>query len=270
MALRTPTSMIDTHTHIFSQEFDADRPQVVERAVRAGVSAMLLPNEDAGSLGRLQRTVADYPAVCHALVGLHPTSVGADYPDQLDRIFSASAGIDSPVGIGEIGLDLYWDASAIGLQTEALEAQLSMAAERGLPVSVHCRDAMEPMLEVLGRFGRGRLRGVMHCFSGTEADAARIVALQPDFLFGVGGVLTFRKSTLPGVVAALGLDRIVLETDAPYLAPVPMRGRRNEPAFIAHVRDALAAICGCSPDEVDRRTTDNALQMFNLPNSENT
>lgn len=199
-------------------------------------------------------------------VGLHPTEVAPEsWRDNLERITDElTSHVGEYVAVGEMGLDLYWDKSLLGLQLEAAEAQLDLAERAGIPAVVHCRDAMPQMLDLMDARG-GRLpQMVFHCFSGTANDVAALRRRQADVKFGIGGVLTFKKSLLPEVVPAIGLDHILLETDAPWLAPVPMRGKRNESAYVPYVAGRLAEIFGVGIDEVDRRTTLAARTFFKL------
>ncbi len=259
-------NLIDTHTHIFDEAFDGDREQVVARAAGAGVAAMLCPAIDPGSNGRLHALCDRWPDRCFPMMGLHPTSVN-DNPDwrvDLETVLDElKAGTHSYVGVGEIGLDLHWSREWIGPQREAFAAQIEAALSLGLPVSLHIRDAWPEALDLLrGYRGRG-LHGVLHAFSGTTEDAAEAMEAG-DFLLGVGGVVTFRKSLLPELLTGIPLERMVLETDAPYLAPVPMRGKRNEPAFVTYVCEAVARIKGVDTECAAEATSASARRMFGL------
>lgn len=254
--------LIDTHAHLFLEEFDADRPQVVERARQAGVAHIFLPNIDSTTLAPLLDMCEAYPGYCHPLVGLHPTSVDERYEAELDAVRRQLDARTDFVGIGEIGLDFYWDTTYEAQQRRALDAQLQLALAYGLPVVIHCRKAFEALCQVLEPYRHTPLRGILHCFAGTTDEARRILRDFPGFLLGIGGVVTFKKSPLPEVVRTLPPDRVVLETDAPYLAPVPHRGRRNESAY---VRDTLLKVADCwgmPPDEVAEQTSANALALF--------
>lgn len=252
--------MIDTHSHIYSAEFDNDRPQVMQRAIEAGVTHIVLPNENLESVQRLLDTQVQWPDHISLAVGLHPEEVRDDWSDVLDRMEPILVR-HSWAAIGEVGIDLYWDKTWRHQQMQALERQLGWCVDRRLPFIIHCREALDEVLDVLGQF-RGQMpQGVFHCFTGTphEVDRIRLVG---DFYFGIGGVLTFKKSTLPEALPVIGLDRIVLETDSPYMAPVPHRGQRNESAYVADVARCMATHLGTDLGEVDRVTTDNALRLF--------
>lgn len=261
--------LTDTHSHIYAEEFDADRDDVVARAEQAGVGLILLPAIDKESYDRQEALAASRPDLFRQMMGLHPTSVGEDNRSDLelahDKLFSNP---DKYIGIGEVGLDFYWDTTYRRQQIEALEQQTGWAQELGKPIVLHLRngkdggadtDAYAEVFRLLERCAY-RGRGIMHCFSGTMADAERAAEL--GFLIGIGGSLTYKKSTLPDIVRALPLENIVLETDSPYLAPVPYRGRRNESAYVSLVAQKVAEIKGLSPDEVAAATTTNACQLF--------
>ena len=261
--------LTDTHSHIYAEEFDTDRDDVVARAEQAGVGLILLPAIDKESYDRQEALAASRPDLFRQMMGLHPTSVGEDYRSDLelahDKLFSNP---DKYIGIGEVGLDFYWDTTYRRQQIEALELQTGWAQALGKPIVLHLRngkdggadtDAYAEVFRLLERCAY-RGRGIMHCFSGTMADAERAAAL--GFLIGIGGSLTYKKSTLPDIVRALPLESIVLETDSPYLAPVPYRGRRNESAYVSLVAQKVAEIKGLSPDEVAAATTTNACQLF--------
>ena len=261
--------LTDTHSHIYAEEFDADRDDVVARAEQAGVRLILLPAIDKESYDRQEALAASRPDLFRQMMGLHPTSVGEEYRSDLelahDKLFSNP---DKYIGIGEVGLDFYWDTTYRRQQIEALELQTGWAQELGKPIVLHLRngkdgsadtDAYAEVFRLLERCAY-RGRGIMHCFSGTMADAERAAEL--GFLIGIGGSLTYKKSTLPDIVRALPLENIVLETDSPYLAPVPYRGRRNESAYVSLVAQKVAEIKGLSPDEVAAATTTNACQLF--------
>ena len=261
--------LTDTHSHLYAEEFDADRDDVVARAEQAGVRLILLPAIDKESYDRQEALAASRPDLFRQMMGLHPTSVGENYRSDLelahDKLFSNP---DKYIGIGEVGLDFYWDTTYRRQQIEALELQTGWAQELDKPIVLHLRngkdgsadtDAYAEVFRLLERCAY-RGRGIMHCFSGTMADAERAAEL--GFLIGIGGSLTYKKSTLPDIVRALPLESIVLETDSPYLAPVPYRGHRNESAYVSLVAQKVAEIKGLSPDEVAAATTTNACQLF--------
>lgn len=256
---------IDTHTHIYAAEFDADRDAVVSRARAAGAEALLLPCEDAASIPRMLRLAADYPGFCYPMMGLQPEELPADpWPlvEEMGRLLHEAG--NPYVAVGEVGLDYYWDDSRKAEQIAVLREEVGWACELGLPLSIHCRSAQADLLQVL-RPRAGELHGgVFHCFSGT-ADEARELLELPGFYLGIGGIVTFRRSTLPAVLReAVPLSRLVVETDAPYLTPTPHRGKRNEPAYIPHILDKLAEIYATTPAVIARTTTSNARRLFRL------
>ena len=255
--------MIDTHAHIYAEEFDEDRAEVIKRAKEAGVSHIVLANVDRESFPSMMKTCSEYPDMCIPTIGLHPTSIGENWKEELSFMEEQLHKYDFKA-IGEIGLDLYWDKTYLKEQIEALETQLRWASERNLPVIIHVRDAFPELHEVLHRMKGLKLRGIIHSFSGDAQDVGKIKEAG-DFLFGINGIVTFKKSTLPEVVKEIGLNHLVVETDAPYLAPAPHRGKRNEPAYVINTADKISDIFECEPEKVDRITTENAKKMFNIP-----
>lgn len=259
------TGLIDTHTHLYLPEFADDvngdgTPDAVGRAVGAGVTHMIFPNVDLTTIQPMKRLAAAHPAHVSMAMGLHPTEVGDDWQEALHKIHDELLwGIYTAVG--EVGIDLYWDASRRTQQMKAFDAQLSLAEERGLPVIIHCRNALDETLEVLQ--SHPAVSAVMHSFGGTAGDAERILQTG-SYYFGINGILTFKKSTLPDAVKAIPTERMLLETDAPYLAPVPMRGRRNESAYLTHTASCLAEILGIDMQEVADLTSDNARRLFGI------
>lgn len=251
--------MTDTHTHIYLEEFDPDRDQVMARAVDSGVRHLVLPNVGLDTIEPMLALNRQYPDYTSVAMGLHPTEVNGDYIDALRQVKDKMADCQ-PVAIGEVGIDLYWDATFRDQQMEALAAQTQWALDLGLPMIIHCRNGLDEILEVFGRMAELPLM-VFHSFTGTADDARRIRRLG-DFYFGINGIVTFKKSALPAVLPHIGLDRILLETDSPYLAPVPCRGKRNESANIPHICRAVAAGLGVSPEEVSERTDNNARTLF--------
>lgn len=256
--------MIDTHTHIYSKEFAADRDAVVARARRAGLSAIVLPNEDDTSLEALASMCDEYAGYCFPLYGLHPTELTADYRGQLERIFAFAEQRADAKGVGEIGLDLYWDKTKAAEQAEVFAWQIDYAIAHNLPMSIHCRNAYELLFQVFEQFSAAALRGSLHCFSGSAADAQRIVTDYPNMVLGVNGTVTYKNSELPAIYQDVPLQRIVLETDAPYLSPVPMRGKRNEPSYVPFVAQRLAEIYGLPVSEVEKITDQNARRVFGI------
>lgn len=252
---------IDTHTHLFEPEFAEDREAVVLRAVEAGVMTLCLPCITEASLSRMEEMCAGFPGICYPMIGLHPTELGDDYQAVLDRMYKELKGNDSYIAVGEVGLDLYWDDTRKNEQLDAFRQQIEWAAETGLPLAIHSRNAFDDLYKVMDDNRSKGLTGVFHCFSGDAEEARKLLSFD-GFYLGIGGVVTYRKSTLPSVLADVPLVRVVLETDSPYLAPVPRRGKRNESSYIPFVAQKLAEIYGCSVDEVAAVTTDNARRLF--------
>ena len=253
---------IDTHCHLDGEEFSADRDQVVRRAREADVQKVLVPAIDLKSVQTVLDTCRQYPDYCYPMIGLHPEEVRADWREVLSAMRQQLTP-DSPfIAIGEVGLDYYWSREFEHEQLEAFEEQVRWSVETRLPLAIHCRKAQNELVSILKKYAKELPGGVFHCFTGNEQEARELLQFD-GFVLGIGGVLTFKKSHLPEVLpSVVPLDRIVLETDAPYMAPVPMRGQRNEPAFTAHVLQKLAEAYGVSPQEVAERTTDNATRVF--------
>lgn len=257
--------MIDTHTHIDGEEFDSDRELVIERAKAAGVEKVFVPAIDLKSVDTVLATCAAYPGYAYPMIGLHPEEVKDDWRDVLAKMKPMLDNPDNPfIAIGEVGLDYYWSREFEQQQLEAFEEQVKWAVEYDLPLMIHCRKAQNEMVAILRRYENDLKRGgVFHCFTGNEKEAEQLLSFK-NFVLGIGGVLTFKKSHLPEVLPNIPLSRIVLETDSPYMAPVPMRGKRNESAYVSYVLQKMAAVYGISPDEVDAETTKTALHLFNL------
>lgn len=254
--------MIDSHSHIYCDAFDEDRDAVVQRAREAGVSHIVLPGENLASVPLQVALHERYPDYISLALGLHPEEVNGDYMSELEQLRPL---LDQHpiVAVGEIGIDLYWDKTWREQQHHALDIQLHWCNELGVPFIIHCRDGLDDILDVMDNLDCPVPQGVFHCFAGTEADVERI-RKRGDFYFGVNGVVTFKKSTVSQVLPAIGLDRLLLETDAPYLAPVPYRGKRNESAYIPLVNDFVAASLGVSPENVSATTDRNAINLFHL------
>lgn len=253
--------LVDSHSHLFLEDFDKDLPQVIERARLAGVSHIFMPNIDSSTIEPLLRVCEEYPGYCFPMIGLHPTSVNDDYEAELSVVKQQLLSNEHYVAVGEIGMDLYWDKTYEKQQRIALEAQLSLALEHDLPVVIHCREAFEEIFQVLEPYKNTHLRGIWHCFTGTKEEARRALSFS-NFLLGINGVVTFKKSALPEVLRDIPLDRMVVETDAPYLAPVPHRGQRNEAAFVKDTLLKLADVLQEQPEYVAEITSKNALRMF--------
>ena len=252
---------IDTHTHLFVTEFDNDREAAVRRAVEAGVNKLCLPSINEKSLDALLGMCDAFPGVCYPMVGLHPTDVDKEYKTVLDNLYSRLKSDVRFIAVGEVGLDFYWDETYRSEQIDAFRVQIEWAAEMGLPLAIHSRSAFKELCEVLDGYRSRSLTGVFHCFSGSEEEARKLLSFD-GFYLGIGGVSTYKKSTLPTVLENVPLERILLETDSPYLAPVPHRGKRNESAYIPDIAAFLATVYGCEPGEVATVTTSNARNLF--------
>lgn len=253
--------MIDTHAHIYASEFDQDRDEVVQRALDAGIEHILLPNIDLDSIEPMLATEAAYPQVCRSMMGLHPCYVDANVDQTLDTIHSWFDKHNF-IAVGEIGIDLYWDKTYRKEQEHAFITQLNWAKEMDLPVVIHTRDSIEETLALLRSEQNGDLRGVFHCFGGTIEEAKAINDL--GFHLGLGGVSTFKNSGMDKVIPELDLSKVILETDCPYLAPVPHRGKRNEPAYTELVLKRIADLTELSSKKVAQITTNNAKSLFSL------
>ncbi|HOY04636.1 MAG TPA: TatD family hydrolase [Saprospiraceae bacterium] len=252
--------LIDTHTHLYSHKFDADRTDMVKRAISAGVIRMYLPNIDAESIDGMLALEAEFPEHCFAMMGLHPGSVQATtYRKELE-IVEQWLGKRTWAGIGETGIDLYWDKSTLDIQKIAFAKQIEWAKDLGRPIIIHSRESNQECLEMVRKAQDGRLRGIFHCFSGTLEEAREMTGL--GFMLGIGGTLTYPKSELPVILREIPLEHIVLETDAPYLPPVPYRGKRNESAYIRQTAEMLSEAKVMPEAQIARVTTENALRMF--------
>lgn len=254
--------MIDTHTHLYLPEFEEDgEVSAVKRALDAGVEHLVFPNVDLNTVEPMTRLAAAFPNQISCAMGLHPTEIDDNWKENLNRIFEIIGSGNRYVAIGEVGIDLYWDKTYRDAQMLAFSLQAAKAVELGLPLIIHCRDGLDEVLEVLKDYPG--VQAVFHSFGGTEADVDRIRALG-DFYFGINGIVTFKNSKLRDVLPAIGIDRILLETDSPYLAPVPHRGKRNESAFIPHIAAHIAQSMEIPFATVDSTTTLNARNLFKI------
>ena len=253
---------IDTHCHIDGEEFDEDREAVITRAREAGVCKVMVPAIDLASSERIIKLCSQYPDYLYPMVGLHPEEVRSDWREQLAAIKShLEPGI---IAIGEVGLDFYWSREFEGEQQEAFEEQVRWSVETQLPLMIHCRKAQNELVAILKKYEKELPGGVFHCFTGNEIEAQQLLQFDR-FVLGIGGVLTFKKSHLPEVLPkVVPLDRIVIETDAPYMAPVPMRGKRNEPAFTQYVLQKLAEYYGINEKALAEKTNANVQRIFNI------
>jgi TatD DNase family protein len=253
---------VDTHAHIYADAFDPDRTEMLQRAADTAIGKIFMPNIDHTSIDGMLELEQKYPAVCYPMMGLHPCHVTKDFEKELylveswltKRKFSA---------VGEMGTDLYWDKTFWNQQVEAFTIQVGFAKKHHLPIVVHCRESIDETIALAEKLQDGKLNGVFHCFTGSKEQAEKLVKL--GFHLGIGGVATFKKGGMENVIPHIPIDRIVLETDSPYLAPTPHRGKRNEPAYVPLIAQRVADLKNCTLAEVQTATTQNALNLFNLP-----
>ncbi len=250
----------DTHTHLYSEKLIHDEAQV-ERAIAAGVTKLYMPNCDSLTVAGMLQIADKWPEHCMPMMGLHPCHVNENYKDELN-IMAGWLAKRKFYAVGEIGLDYYWDLTFKNQQIEAFEAQTDMALQYGLPIVIHSRESTADCIEIVRKKQNGKLNGIFHCFSGTLSEAQQIIEL--GFYLGIGGVVTYKTSTLPDIIKEIPLERIVLETDAPYLAPAPYRGKRNESAYIPYIAQKIADIKNCSLEEVAAVTTAASEKIFPL------
>jgi TatD DNase family protein len=251
--------MIDTHCHLYGEAFASDRAEVIQRAEKEGVERFYLPAIDSGSREALRALEARYPGVCFGMAGLHPCSVKGNYLEEL-RVVEEDLARRPWVAVGEIGLDFYWDRTFEREQYEVFRQQIRWALQYDIPIVIHSRDSMAESIEVVREEKQGKLRGIFHCFSGDGQAARAVMGL--GFYLGIGGVLTYKNSGLPDAIREIPLECMVLETDAPYLSPVPFRGKRNESSYLTYIAAKLAEVKGISVEEVARITTENAQKIF--------
>ncbi|MCD4774406.1 MAG: TatD family hydrolase [Bacteroidales bacterium] len=249
----------DTHTHLYLEQFDKDRKQIITDAIKEGVEYMLLPNIDSSSISGMMKICNDFPENCFPMIGLHPTSVKSNYKEELE-IVENKLSDKNFIAIGEIGIDLYWDKTYKREQETALRYQIELAKKNKIPVVIHTRNSFSEIFEIMEDVISTELNGVFHCFTGNIEDAERIIDL--GFKIGIGGVLTFKNSGLDKVVQEIDLEHILLETDSPYLAPVPFRGKRNSSAYIPYIANKIAEIKNIPIKEVSEITTYNAISLF--------
>jgi len=252
--------LIDTHTHIYLNDFSGDIADVVAKAKSGGIFRFLLPNIDVETIAPLHHLCDQYPDECFPMMGLHPTSVNSSYSTVLKEI-KKQFELGNYIAVGEIGIDLYWDKTFLNEQKNVFEEQLRWSIDYGLPAVIHTRDAFPEVMECIAKIGANNLRGIFHSFGGSKEELESILQLD-NFLIGINGVVTFKNSKLKNYLANVPLERIVLETDAPYLSPVPHRGKRNEPLYLAETAKKLAEIYRISVESIAEITTQNALKLF--------
>jgi TatD DNase family protein len=254
--------LTDTHTHLYADPFDEDRPSMIQRALDAGVSRMFMPNIDSESIPGMFALAKAFPENCFPMMGLHPCSVNEEFQKEL-KVVEYWLSQRTFYAVGEIGIDLYWDKTFAEQQAYAFEFQIRLAKKHGLPIVIHTRNAFNEAFDIVKRNHDSTLRGIFHCFSGSAEEAEKVISLG-SFKLGIGGVLTFKNSGLDKALRDISLEHLVLETDAPYLAPVPHRGKRNESAYLALVAEKIAQLKNTSMEEVARITTENSKHIFGV------
>lgn len=252
-------NLIDTHAHIYSTKFDSDRDQVIEEIKAAGVTRIYMPNVDVETIERMLDCESRYGDLCIPMMGLHPCDVKEDFELQL-KVMEDWLNKREFAAVGEIGTDLYWDKSTFEIQKEALQIQVGWAKEKELPIVLHCRESIDQTIELIEKAHDGKLTGIFHCFTGSLDQANRIIEM--GFLLGIGGVATYKNGGLDQVIPYIGLENLVLETDAPYLAPVPHRGKRNTPAYLPEIAKRVGDLKGTSLEKIAEITSANALNLF--------
>ena len=251
----------DTHTHLYAEQFDEDRDQMIQKAINLGIKRFFIPAIDSSYYEKMFALERAFPENIFLMAGLHPTHVKDDFMEELDMV-KKQLNSHNFYAIGEIGMDLYWDKTYVKEQKEAFLIQISWAKERGLPIVIHCRDAFDEIFEVLDKVNDDRLFGIFHCFTGNKQQALQIIDY--GFKLGIGGVLTFKNGGLDKFLAEIPLEHIVLETDSPYLAPVPYRGKRNESSYLIHILDKLIDIYDLTREEIAKVTTENSHKIFGV------
>ena len=254
---------IDTHSHLYSSQFDEDRTNAVNEAIAAGVSTILLPNISSKYTNGMLDLCTEFPKNCYPMMGLHPCDVSEENIKQELEHVEQELAKGKYIAVGEIGLDLYWDKTKLEIQKEAFIQQIKLAKKYKLPIAIHVRDSFPESIEIIEKLTDENLRGVFHCFTGNVEEAQRIINLG-GFYLGIGGVLTFKNSGLDKTIAEVNLQHLILETDAPYLAPTPFRGKRNESKYIVNIAEKLAEIHQINIQKVAEITTENAKKLFGL------
>ena len=256
-------NFIDTHTHLFASEFDNDIDIVIKNALDNGISKMLLPNIDSTTTTKMLQLCDRYPNNCYPMIGLHPCSVKKDNLEKEISHVEQMLSQNKFIAVGEIGLDLYWDKSTLDLQKIAFESQIELAKKYKLPIAIHVRDSFDEAIEIVERLNDYNLSGVFHCFTGNLEEAQRIINLN-NFYLGIGGVVTFKNGGINKIINQVSLDRIILETDSPYLSPTPFRGTRNESKYLLNIAHKMAELYNIDIEDIAKKTTKNAIDLFHL------
>ena len=256
-------NFIDTHTHLFASEFDNDIDIVIKNALDNGISKMLLPNIDSTTTTKMLQLCDRHPNNCYPMIGLHPCSVKKDNLEKEISHVEQMLSQNKFIAVGEIGLDLYWDKSTLDLQKIAFESQIEIAKKYQLPIVIHVRDSFDEAIEIVERLNDYNLSGVFHCFTGNLEEAQRIINLK-NFYLGIGGVVTFKNGGINKIINQVSLDRIILETDSPYLSPTPFRGTRNESKYLLNIAHKMAELYNINIEDIAKKTTKNAIDLFHL------
>ena len=256
-------NFIDTHTHLFASEFDNDIDIVIKNALDNGISKMLLPNIDSTTTTKMLQLCDRYPNTCYPMIGLHPCSIKKDNLEKEISHVEQMLSQNKFIAVGEIGLDLYWDKSTLDLQKIAFESQIEIAKKYQLPIVIHVRDSFDEAIEIVERLNDDNLSGVFHCFTGNLEEAQRIINLK-NFYLGIGGVVTFKNGGINKIINQVSLDRIILETDSPYLSPTPFRGTRNESKYLLNIAHKMAELYNIDIEDIAKKTTKNAIDLFHL------
>lgn len=252
--------LIDTHTHLYSSQFDEDRTKMIQNCIEKGITQLFLPNIDSESINGMMALVKEFPNNCFAMMGLHPCSVKENYKEELALVEEWLNKLDF-CAIGEIGIDLFWDKSTLAIQQDAFRTQINWAKERNLPFVIHCREAFDEIFEIMDELNDDKMRGIFHCFTGNLEQANHIINYG-GFKLGIGGVVTFKNAGLDKVVEQIDLKHLVLETDSPYLAPMPYRGKRNESSYLINIAKKVSEIHQIPLEEVAKITTANSKEVF--------
>ena len=256
-------NFIDTHTHLFASEFDNDIEIVIKNALDNGISKMLLPNIDSTTTTKMLQLCDRHPNNCYPMIGLHPCSIKKDNLEKEISHVEQMLSQNKFIAVGEIGLDLYWDKSTLDLQKIAFESQIELAKKYKLPIAIHVRDSFDEAIEIVERLNDYNLSGVFHCFTGNLEEAQRIINLK-NFYLGIGGVVTFKNGGINKIINQVSLDRIILETDSPYLSPTPFRGTRNESKYLLNIAHKMAELYNIDIEDIAKKTTKNAIDLFHL------